>query len=76
MREVGQSFIAYSDIDTNKFYVVDFGMSQIARIKALGIQTISSKYPFKIKNPSSLSETIIPLLTISTSFFGLQETAN
>lgn len=42
MREVGQSFIAYSDIETNKFYVVDFSMEQIARLSAEGIQSISS----------------------------------
>lgn len=44
MREVGQNFIAYSDIETNKFYVIDFSMEQIARLNALGLQSISSNH--------------------------------
>lgn len=48
-KEISKQYLAYSDTETNRFYLLDFGMKQIARLQSQGLQTLSPKL-FQIKN--------------------------
>ena len=51
MKEIEQRYLAYSDIETNKFYLLNFNLEQVARLNAAGYQTIKSNliHPPKIQ---------------------------
>jgi hypothetical protein len=48
-KEVAQTYLAYSDRETNRFYLLDFNMKQIGRLQARGVQTLPDDL-FLLKN--------------------------
>ena len=49
MKEIEGKYLGYSDTETNKFYLMNFNLEQVARLNAKGFQTISSKFPKNFK---------------------------
>jgi len=47
VREINQTYLAYSDLDSNKFFIEDFEMNEIARLQPAGVQTIQGKIFFE-----------------------------
>lgn len=48
-KEIAQEYLAYSDKETNRFYLLDFTMKQIGRLQAQGVQTLTDEL-FLLKN--------------------------
>ena len=48
-KEVDKTYLAYSDRETNRFYLLDFNMKQIARLQAKGLQILPDNL-FLVKN--------------------------